>query len=388
MPNLLALLREANPAASVLTEQNVTFGDPVAFNDPTGINNTKITVTAIKNKGYSGSVTIAYKRVTLDQTYPLMSTVQSVAKTDTVNSVTTRLTTALGALANELVLNNGAAITLPSMSNLTVQTPLAAKALSKLFLPTTSKTISLKMTLPIVEVTYSGNGNNLNTLTLLNNPTAIADYRLTVTGNVGSTSVANPALTVGALPAGSTMTLIVKGTVQGMGGAGGNYNSAGGVGGPAIKALMNFSLDTSVGKVLGGGGGGGGCQQVFGLLNVNWLRSAGGGGAGNAVGPAGTGTALAGLGLQTNQSATAGTATVGGLGAKTSSMTDATQNSQAGSGGAPGAVGSSGIASKGTSTATVTNYPGGNPGKAIDLSGFTVTYIAGNNTTQIKGQVA
>lgn len=384
--NLVALVTERNPQAK-LNSNNVSFGAASPLTDATGVSNSQITLTATKNLGYSDSVVIKYKRVTFDQAYPSFPNTFAVAAADTAAAVTARITAALGTLTSEFTINSGNAITLPTAVNQSVNVTITAKTTSKIFQPGASKTITLQFTLPIVAVTYSGTGNNLNTLALLNNPTAIADYRLTITGTIGSTSTANPALTVGALPAGSKMTLINAGKIQGCGGVGAAYNAAGLPGGNALKALMDFDVDTAAGFLYAGGGGGGGAGQTF-TGGLNWLRAAGGGGSGNAAGAVGTGTAIAGLGLQTNNAATAGSATAGGVGAKVSSMSDATQYSQGGQGGGPGAAGASGVASKGTSTATTASFAGGAAGKAIDLNGKVVTFIAGNNTTQIKGAVA
>jgi len=390
VPNLLLLMNEVNPTKP-MTDQLVTFGDPVAFTDPSGVSNSKITVTAIKNKGYRDSVTIAYRRLSFAQAFPAMADTWVVAEADTIAAVTARLVAAMGVLSSEFIINAGVPITLPTLTNQTVNVTIAAKNNSKLFLTTASKTVTLKMTLPIVEVTYSGIGNNLNTLTLLNSPTAIADYRLTITGVIGSTSTSSPALTIGVLPTGSVMTLINKGTIQGMGGQGGPYTGPGLPGGDAINALMNFSYDTGTGKTFGGGGGGGGCAQSWpGLagLGSGYLRAAGGGGSGVSAGPIGTGTAVMTVGTVTSQP-TVGTSTAGGNGAVCTNTGNTTQNSKGGNGGAPGAAGTAGVATFGTAgSTTITNFPGGAAGKAINLNGKTVTFIAGNNSTQIKGLVA
>ena len=58
-------------------------------------------------------------------------------------------------------------------------------------------------------------------------------------------------------PAGSTLALVNNGFVIGMGGAGGDPQTAGSAGGPALRAQAALSV-TNNGTIGGGGGGGGG----------------------------------------------------------------------------------------------------------------------------------
>jgi hypothetical protein len=390
IPNMIALLNDRYPTKS-FTAQQVTFGTPSAWTDPTGKNNTQIPITAVKNKGYSGTATINYKRLTIPQVYPTLATSWPVAPLDTIAVVTARITAALSTLSTELTINGGVALTLPTISNRSITVAITVVTGSKIIIPAATLSITLVYTPPIVTVTYSTSGNNLNTLTMLSNPTAVCDYRLTISGTIGSTSTATPALTVGVLPAGSLMTIILTGRIQGAGGAGGAYTAAGGSGGTAIKALMAFSIDTSAGLIYGGGGGGGGCAQSWnGLagLGAGYLRAAGGGGSGNAVGIIGTGTAVQTAGTVISQPV-AGTAAAGGAGAVTRNTGNTSQYSYGGAGGAPGVAGTAGVATYGTAgTSTLTNFAGGAAGKAIDFNSQTVTISAGNNSTQIKGIAA
>lgn len=100
---------------------------------------------------------------------------------------------------------------------------------------------------------------------------------------VWSDTIALPAMNLAGLPTGSTLTLINRGFILGMGGAGGGYGMPGGLngqnGGPAMSAGCPVLIDNQSGYIGGGGGGGGG-------FGVNYIcgggGGAGGGGGGNA----------------------------------------------------------------------------------------------------------
>lgn len=55
---------------------------------------------------------------------------------------------------------------------------------------------------------------------------------------------------------------------------------------------------------------------------------------------------------------------------------------------AGGAGGDWGAAGSAAATGTVSPAAGGNPGKAVALNGFVVTWLAGNNSTQVKGAIS
>lgn len=74
-------------------------------------------------------------------------------------------------------------------------------------------------------------------------------------------SPSSPAITVGALPSGSSVSIVNNGYVYGAGGNGGKGNgNAGADGGDAISfgGAYAVSIDNTNGYVFGGGGGGGG----------------------------------------------------------------------------------------------------------------------------------
>ena len=383
--NLLSLLMEKNPGL-VIREDQVTFGQPEPYTDPKGINNTKIRVTAVKNRGYSGTRELHYKRQTLPEGINRVPKTMAVYPTDTLTKIAQAIVGNLGKMASDVLLDTGSSFSLPSSSTPTRNATVKVVADSILFAPNTTQLVAMNWTLPVVEKTAVMSGNNLNTLTLMGNPTAVAAYRLTVTGKVGSLDTLTPALLLGKLPEGSTFTLINRGTIQGHGGQGGAYNAAGNPGGPAVKALMDAIIDNTDGYIFGGGGGGGGSSFTYGFLGLSYVRSAGGGGSGDSVGTPGTGTAVS-SGASIRAQATSGTASAGGVGANTGASNDTTMMCLAGNGGAPGNAGSTGSVAKGRSTGTATTHPGGAAGRAVDVNGFKVTWLAGNTASRVKGLV-
>ena len=90
-------------------------------------------------------------------------------------------------------------------------------------------------------------------------------------------------------PVGTSLKLIMPGYVCGMGGVGGNgaigSPTAGGGGGPALRAQHAITIDATGGVIAGGGGGGGGSDGRF-----SGTPSGGGGGGrtGRIGSPAGT----------------------------------------------------------------------------------------------------
>jgi hypothetical protein len=262
--------------------------------------------------------------------------------------------------------------------------------------------------------------------------------RLTITVNSGvylySTSTATPALTISGFTAGDTITLINNGFILGMGGNGGDANGVfvilpGSVGGTALNINYNISL-TNNSYIAGGGGGGGassgggGGGGAGGGQGGAWLQGGSGSrSAGGAVGLSGSngasvvlsGTAflrtasgggggriLPGVGGATRSDAFQGGGFGGGAGGgggpsvDTNPQTGETFSTKGFAGGSannaaantqpdplsvsprPQAAGGGGWGASGGSVAGtqfIAGVPGGAGGKAINLNGFTVTYI-------------
>ncbi len=218
---------------------------------------------------------------------------------------------------------------------------------------------------------------------------------------VGSTSTTAPAFASGALRAGSEVRIINLGTIVGVGGVGGagggygngtpNPQSAGGAGGAAISTTVPLVIDNTNGNIWGGGGGGGG-GAVATIVNVLAGGGGGGGGAGTPPGGAGAGgPAFSGAQYPVGAAGTAGTATLGGAGgAGGDSGTYPRQFAGGvGIGGTGGTGGNLGVAGVRGADGNLggTGMAGGAAGSAVALNGSTVTWLGGNNATQVRGPV-
>jgi hypothetical protein len=177
----------------------------------------------------------------------------------------------------------------------------------------------------------------------------------------GSSDNAAYAIDTGAWPATLTDPILIQnnGLIVGNGGDGADVDGTAQDGGPAIILNADIRLDNL--NIIGGGGGGGGYSIGFGTYEA---RAAGGGGAGFSNGIAGTGTSASGAPPPfTVTEAQDGTNTAGGEGAFV--RINAFPEPSIARGGDGGDLGQNGQGG--------TNL--GLAGKAIELNGFTVTYI-------------
>ncbi|OOG37307.1 hypothetical protein B0B52_18370 [Polaromonas sp. A23] len=255
-------------------------------------------------------------------------------------------------------------------------------------------------------LTIAANTSNYNLAQALGNPTQAVTAVVTInTGvTVSATSTAQAAFSTGALPAGSTIQIINKGSIIGAGGNGGAGGSArangnpGSQGGTALELTVNVSLDNTSGNVYGGGGGGGGGAGSY--TYYPQFDTAGGGGAGGGAGSAGgaggVGGVAGGGGPQGGPGGNgAAGGTDGGSGNSGFNLNPIYGHSGwGGGGGAGGAYGASGAVGGGAFTYDGSSYSmtatGGTPGaagNAIKLNASTVTWSGGNNSTQVKGPV-
>lgn len=267
---------------------------------------------------------------------------------------------------------------------------------------------------PQIYLTISANVQNYNIYSAAGSPVGTpVDIFLTINSGVwvGSTGTGTPGMTTGAgWPAGSTIKIINNGTIAGMGGGGGRggdftsgqprAGSAGAAGGNALNLQYSVTIDNTNGKIYGGGGGGGGGGASYDSQDATYtsydtyaMGGGGGGGAGYNGGAGGSGGSdYAG----TNASAgAAGSSSGPGGGSAGTVGGNAGAGAHGGSGGSGGTWGASGGGgSQGYSNfLSGTTYDpyggsGGASGKAINLNGFTATFTAGNNSTQIKGAIS
>lgn len=160
-------------------------------------------------------------------------------------------------------------------------------------------------------LTITSNVFNYNIANVLGNPTNPLDVELTINSGVivGSTSTSIAALSTGNLPAGSTVTIINNGRIQGKGGDGGrtaDHNAAasgstdGGIGGNALDLTLPITINNANGEIWSGGGGGGGAGVCHSHYHACWWAAGGGSGGGagsnpgSAYGPGSAGTLISG----------------------------------------------------------------------------------------------
>lgn len=204
-----------------------------------------------------------------------------------------------------------------------------------------------------------------------------------------STGSGYPAMQTGtSWPSGSTLKIVNYGKIRGAGGDGAGPGIPGWYGGDALSLGISVTIDnTSVGNIFGGGGGGGQGGQI-----TSHSGEVGGGGGGGGQGDNGGGGgahATAGI-TYPGEDGYAGAETHYGEGGNGGVNASGSYNGgKGGYGGGWGTAGTSGY------SATVGGVPGGGgvtaggaAGKAIDKNGKTVTWIAGNNATQVKGAVS
>jgi hypothetical protein len=185
---------------------------------------------------------------------------------------------------------------------------------------------------------------------------------------IGASSISTWALQKGSwpevtgAPGAPTMTLQVRGRIQGCGGKGGGYQKldGGSPGGNALYVDSSFDLDTTSAQIWSGGGGGGNASWVaFGTLS-----EPGGGGAGSVPGHAGDQPTQAEIDAQAPwwRLAKDGTTEAGGIGFRA----DNNPAIGGGNGGNPGEVGGTAF---GDNAGYEYYWPGGAPGYAINAIG-------------------
>jgi hypothetical protein len=253
------------------------------------------------------------------------------------------------------------------------------------------------------QLIISTNTTNYNVFTALGSPTSAVNVTLTINTGiyVYSTSTSNASITTGALPTGSTLTIINNGYIIGKGGDGGvgrtagipnNAPPPGGNGGTALNVTIPVTIDNTNGIIGGGGGGGGGGGSTADGYAGPAGGCGGGGGAGNGIGGGGSDYAPGAVFNNTPAPSgnngtltTAGTGGIWGTAPYYGYM-------YGGNGGNGGSLGSPGII--GSNSSNNGNYnsggPGlpGNGGNAIKLNGNSITWSGGNNTSQVLGAVS
>lgn len=180
---------------------------------------------------------------------------------------------------------------------------------------------------------------------IMGSPTSATVYIFENNAIISAATQSGWALQTGSFPAGSTLTIINRGSIRGGGGNGGGTNSAsktGSAGGTALVLNFPTTIDNTSGSIWGGGGGGG--ESPYGA-------GSGGGGAGTPAGLGGSGR----YGSADNGTATAGGQPKGGSGGN--------------SAGAGGGLGSAGAAGR-------SGGAGGRGGYSVESNSNAATWIA------------
>ncbi|MBK9704800.1 MAG: hypothetical protein IPO75_15905 [Betaproteobacteria bacterium] len=236
------------------------------------------------------------------------------------------------------------------------------------------KVVSCRSSVVAVSITTDG-AKNIHTLA--GSPASAVAVAVTVASGVVVAGMVS-----GSLPAGSTIYLVNAGRIEGSGGNG-RGTGVGSVGGDAISSSVNITIDNASGYILGGGGGGGrgGGPVGTGLGEAGY--GGGGGGRGNAGGTGGTGYNTSSGADGSNGSNGSRTAYGAGGAGGNNSFYD-TYGGSGGRGGTWGEAGTTGDISS-TGGAGTAGYAAGYAVKTT--GGATVTFVAGNNSTQVRGSV-
>lgn len=231
---------------------------------------------------------------------------------------------------------------------------------------------------------------------------------------VGSTTTTSSAVSVGTgWPTNSLIYINNQGSIIGKGGDGGaggiitcapscNLPGFGGHGGDAIDAGFNITVNNTGTIAGGGGGGGGGGGAAIGdASDYGSSGSGGGGGAGSTTGAGNiAGTVTSCVTVRVGGAGDSGTQLTGGIGgfARATGFPQAAggtpgvagANGQAGDipsaagggggggggAGAAGGTGGSGFLDSGGTTCLRVGSIGGNGGKAVELNGNGITWVA------------
>ena len=256
-----------------------------------------------------------------------------------------------------------------------------------------------------INITISTNTTDFDAFTGFSSPTDPAFFIVTINSGiiVSSSLSSTPAFTIdSSFPVGSRFKIINNGQIIGKGGDGGdggegglcgsdNDGIDGIVGGDAIDINEDTIIDNTGGDIFSGGGGGGG--GAGGLnISIGPGGGGGGGGAGNETSSGGLGIApcaCTGGGPDSDGVDGIDGTTTGGGGGAGGVCNIGGGDINGGNGGNGGEYGLSGDNGT-TSDASVSGGPGNGaaPGKAIELNGSSVTWLGGNNPTQVKGAVS
>lgn len=230
-----------------------------------------------------------------------------------------------------------------------------------------------------------------NLYTAAGSPAGAVDVYLTINTGV----VLEAGLIGTGFAAGSTITIVNNGRIAGIGGGGGNgigidgSNAFSGIstgsnGGHAVETNVPTYIDNTNGEIFGGGGGGAGGsanrQPVGGPYTYRAGGGGGGGGQGYNLAGGGAGGVSIPSAFENGVAGSAGSWSAPGAGGAA--------NAGATPGNSGGGWGANGIDGYAASAESSLSYFGGLAGQAVKTNSAGLTWLGGNNVTQVKGTAA
>lgn len=250
--------------------------------------------------------------------------------------------------------------------------------------------IKARRSKPLVSLVISSTQvSTYNLFTAAGSPGGAVDVVLTINTGV----VLQAGLIGTSFAAGSSIVIINNGRIAGIAGAGSGgvglngssgFDTSGvftGDGGHAIETNVPTSIDNTNGEIFGGGGGGGAGAATRQPVGGPYTYRAGGGGGGGGQGynnaSGGTGGVSAISVFENGGNGVAGSSAAPGTGG--------TANVGGGVGGDGGSWGASGAPGQFAASDASSSYNGGAGGYAVKTNGAGVSWLGGNNGTQVKG---
>lgn len=150
--NLYTLISSNNSGLEV-NSSKVTLGTPTPLSTPIGSRDTELPLTAVNNKGFSGTAKVRYNRLQLDQNVASASkSFNLLNSSETFDSLKARICTAWSLIPSEVVFNNGQLWTLPTDQGSSKTLSIQPKAGSLVY---NGDLINLTITLPVPAAGYA-----------------------------------------------------------------------------------------------------------------------------------------------------------------------------------------------------------------------------------------
>lgn len=162
--NILNLIKDSNPGASAVTLDKITIGAVSALTGDVSGKNSRVTITAVPNAGFSKSVTLKFNRLPVTSGVATLPTAISILPGDSQAQRITKVATALGLIESEITVTGVGGGTLGTPANeddTTVSVVVTPKANSSLYV---GSSLTIQLTTPDVDVDL----NSIITNTTLN----------------------------------------------------------------------------------------------------------------------------------------------------------------------------------------------------------------------------